>query len=522
MSTAEKLLASFRFGPEVLPRQEEALNVMMVTEGTYPYHAGGVGTWCQALIERLPEVSFDLLCIESNANVSAVYYVPGNVGSITLIPQWQGRDHEISELGQTQFATRWMRTSSRSIRNELSPLMRKFFYQVIRGCPDPAMFSRTLLALNRYWQKRDYRRSFRNRAIWDIYRKAVSDSSWTDNPSEKQLAYGLMLIQNLFSAIAVKTKPAHISHCTAASFCSLPAIIAKEENGTPIVLSEHGVYLRERLLGIKSLQNVAFIRRLYYLIIMTVVRASYHHADRILPVCDFNSKWEEHLGAERRKIRTIYNGVESRIFSPGLPERPAKAAPTIVSLARIDPLKDIETLIKAASLIKEKVPDVRVKLYGGVWDEEYHGKCMALHKKLDLGRNFEFAGHTRSPEACYLEGDLVVLSSISEAFPYAVVEAMMCRRAVVATDVGGVREALEGCGMIIEPRQPQALADACLRLLGDKSLREGLARKAMIRARSKFTVEEMVGNYLKMYSELAGISFSALPARSGEEAVVPA
>jgi glycosyltransferase involved in cell wall biosynthesis len=175
----------------------------------------------------------------------------------------------------------------------------------------------------------------------------------------------------------------------------------------------------------------------------------------------------------------------------------------VVSLARIDPLKDIETLLEAAALVRRELPDVRFKLYGDVWNEEYFNSCLALHGRLELDGCFEFAGHTESPATAYQEGDVVVLSSISEAFPYAVVEAMMCGRPVVATSVGGVGEALSDCGLTVEPRNPDALAQSCLKLLGDRKLRESMGKRALSRARSQFTINEMAGAYESIYQAAA-------------------
>lgn len=483
---------------------EQNLNILLTTEGTYPYHAGGVGTWCHTLIEHLSDVNFDIFAIESNSQVSQMYQLPENIGSNRLLLQWQGRDHEIMSLGHRRFIRRWVRTSNRSVRYELVPLLERFFSQLVHGCPNPEEFSKTILGLNRYWRKRDYRRSFRNRYVWESYRRAVDAASWPEEPTEKQLTQGLTLIQNLFSIIAAVPPSADVTHSTAAAFCSIPAVILKEEAGTPFVLSEHGVYLRERLLSLKNMQTASFFRNLYHRITMTVVRLSYYSADRILPVCDFNGKWEKHLGVSEDKIRTIYNGVEPKNFAPSIAGGSGEPEwrPTIVSLARIDPLKDIETMLKAARIVRDKMPAVVFKLYGDVGSGGYYRKCLDLHSELELGSSFEFAGHTALPSASYQEGDLVVLSSISEAFPYTIVEAMMCGRPVVATDVGGVAEALADCGLMVEPKRPEALADACMTLLENKRLREELAKKAMARARSQFTVEKMAGQIEGVYREL--------------------
>ena len=72
---------------------------------------------------------------------------------------------------------------------------------------------------------------------------------------------------------------------------------------------------------------------------------------------------------------------------------------------------------------------------------------------------------------------MVALASVSEAFPYAVVEAMLTQSAIVATDVGGVREALGDAGLLVYPRDPVALAEAISTLLSERSMRRAALRK---------------------------------------------
>lgn len=485
-------------------RRGDSLKVLLTTEGTYPFHSGGVSTWCQDLIESLPNISFEILSVESTPWVKSRFQLPANVNQVRILPQWHSSAYDAERLGFYRYASRWLRTIPACTNKKLFDDLEAFFSQLFKSCPHPAYFAKILLNLNRFWRRYDYHRTFRSTAVWHIYQETVNNTNWPETPNKNELGYGLYLMQNLFAPLAVKPPRADIAHSSAAAFCSLPAVVAKAEWGTPMILSEHGVYLRERLLELKRLHHSSFIRHLYHRLIKSLVRLSYHTADRILPVCNFNSRWEEHMGADVNRITTVYNGVDPQRFAPvfaggsGAPRRP-----TAVSLARIHPLKDIETLLNAADLVRREIPDVKFKLYGDIWDEEYFQQCLRLHESLGLGSSFEFAGHTDSPATAYQQGDIVVLSSISEAFPYAAVEAMMCGRPVVATAVGGVTEALSGCGLMVDPRQPQALATACIKLLRNKRRRELMGKRALFKARAEFTIKEMAATYAGIYHETA-------------------
>jgi len=117
--------------------------------------------------------------------------------------------------------------------------------------------------------------------------------------------------------------------------------------------------------------------------------------------------------------------------------------PTLVWLGRIDPLKDVETLLLTFAKVREVKPETRLRIFGTASKENrgYLKICEDLAESLDLGDSVTFEGHVESVLDAYHAGDVVLLTSISEGFPYTLIEAMAAGKATVATDVGGVREA---------------------------------------------------------------------------------
>ena len=103
----------------------------------------------------------------------------------------------------------------------------------------------------------------------------------------------------------------------------------------------------------------------------------------------------------------------------------------------------------------------------------------------------------------YRAADIVLLTSISEDLPFSVIEAMACGRAVVASDVGGVREALDGCGIVVRPRDVEQFAAALRRLLDDGPLRAKFASRARAKVIEQFRVDNSVAAYLELYRRLA-------------------
>jgi glycosyltransferase involved in cell wall biosynthesis len=200
----------------------------------------------------------------------------------------------------------------------------------------------------------------------------------------------------------------------------------------------------------------------------------------------------------------IHNGVDAAAYKPQ--PRPEGADPTVIAMARIDPAKDLATFMRAAALVVKELPGARFVVYGDNSVPAYHEQLLALKAELSLGDRFQFAGHCEYVPDCYAGSDVVALSSVTEGFPYSVIEAMMCARPVVATDVGGVAEALGDTGLLVPPRAPEALAQAILILLRDGELREHLGAAARQRAEQLFTVDRFVAEYERLYRELAGTS----------------
>lgn len=101
---------------------------------------------------------------------------------------------------------------------------------------------------------------------------------------------------------------------------------------------------------------------------------------------------------------------------------------------------------------------------------------------------------------------MIVLSSVIEGFPISLVEAMFCGRVTVSTDVGAVVEVIGGTGLVVPPRNPRALAEACVSLLRDPERRERLGAAGRARALELFTVEQNVAAFHGIYLEIVSRS----------------
>ena len=482
------------------------LTVMLTTEGTYPFHQGGVSTWCDILVKRLESVDYVIYSILMDPFVTQKFQLPPSAKLIKM-PLWG--TEEPSEHLETPFSENFLakeRTTAKVIDSQFLPLFRELIQQIIGLEKDPHRLARILLDMHQYFQQYEYKISFKSQLTWETYKKIVLE--YVDQPANRMGrpdVYGL--IQSLgwiYRFLAILNTPVpkvHVTHASAAAFCGIPCVIAKLRDNTPFLLTEHGIYLREQYLSLAKREYSSFLNSFLIRMIHSVTGLSYAFADQVSPVCEYNTRWEKKFGVHPRNIQVIYNGVDKNVFIEA--PRKDQPQPTVVTVARIDPLKDILTLIKCAAIVKAHVPNVKFLIYGSVSVPDYYQQCLELREKLELQDTVIFAGHTSNVAAAYHSGDVIALTSISEAFPYSVVEAMMTGKPVVSTDVGGIREALGDTGILVNPRDFEGLADGIIRLLKQPELRAAMGQEARERALTHFTLGKVLEMHLKSYLRLA-------------------
>lgn len=353
---------------------------------------------------------------------------------------------------------------------------------------------------------------------------------------------------------------AQLCHAVGGGPAALPGLLTRHFYGTPLLITEYGVRLREHYLlsaahAVAPSAPGAPVRALLASFQRQLAREAYTAADLITPGNTHARRWQERCGADRERLRTVYPGMDARPFH-GVGEagsRPAdgaarlpggtagdvpaavdgharsvgEAPPALVWVGRIEPARDLVGLLHAFAEVRRAEPRARLRIVAaaqrGRPDPGYLAHCRALAAQLfpdeaagayAVGRNpvvFDEVGSPETPTvaAAYAAGAVAVLSSVVEGFPVSLVEAMFCARPTVSTDVGAVPEVIGGTGLVVPPRNPRAFADACLALLRDPERRVRLGAAARARALELFTVEQNVAAFRSIYLEL----ISASPAR---------
>lgn len=466
------------------------MRVALVTEGTYPINAGGVSAWCDQLIRGMPDVGFDVVALSGSGRERISYEPPCNMRSLTRFGLWG-----------TPRSARLTRPDVESF----SEIYEAFLESILRDGPAATVrFEASVRALRGLAQAGRLTAAMRSQASVDVFlsvwERTGPVGSGIDPITLAEVLAITDLMEHYLRPLRLPALDADIVHATANGSSTLVGLATKWERATPVVVSEHGVYLRERMLSIREAEGTAAHRAMMIRFFVRLTELGYRAADAVLPVSNFNARWALRNGARAGAVRTIHNGVDPATL-PVIEQEPA--VPTLVFVGRIDPLKDLETLIRAFALVRRRLPAARLRMFGPVpsGNEEYAARCRRLVADLGLVDAATFEGPVSPARRAFEAGHAVVLSSVSEGLPLTIIEAAMAGRATIGTDVGGMAEAIGEGGLVVPTGDHHQLAAACRRVLLDDSLRHRLAAAGRIRALEHFTLARMLDDFDGLYRQ---------------------
>jgi glycosyltransferase involved in cell wall biosynthesis len=202
-------------------------------------------------------------------------------------------------------------------------------------------------------------------------------------------------------------------------------------------------------------------------------------------------------GVARDRIRVVYNGLTDPAFDPVPPATLASSVPVVLCVANLRSYKGHRYLLEAAARLRERGRPCTLALAGEGPEQESLERQAAM-----LGLDVRFLGARTDIGALLARADVAVLPSLTEGMSNAVMEAMAAGRPVVATDVGGTAELIEGRGELVPPADADALAAGLERVLRDPAGARERAEHARAWSRRFLHLDGMVDRHLDIYSEL--------------------
>ncbi|MDR0948462.1 MAG: GT4 family glycosyltransferase PelF, partial [Lachnospiraceae bacterium] len=404
------------------------MRVCLVAEGCYPYAVGGVSSWAHNLIQIFPDVEFILLTIIPNRDMRAkfVYELPENVT-------------EVHELYLSDFD--WYGGGKK--RNRKTRMKSEEYKALISLLLGEDVNWETLIRM--FWNKSI---SIDDLLMGEDFLNAVKACYKTQY---SQVAFGDFLwtmrsiYLPLFLTLKTRVPKADLYHAVATGYAGVLVGIAKIIHQGKVLISEHGIYTRERE---EELIKAKWVSGIYKNIwidqFRKMSRLAYEKADLVTSLYDHARELQIELGCPEDKTMVVPNGIDPKRFASLAPKTPEdETMVNIGAILRVTPIKDVKTMIQAFSFAKQQHP--RLKLWiMGPWeeDQEYAQECFDLVEILKIP-DVVFTGRINVSD--YLgRMDVTILTSISEGQPLTILEGYAAHKPVIATDVGNCRGLIYG------------------------------------------------------------------------------
>jgi len=468
------------------------MRICFVSEGCYPYVTGGVSSWINTMIQSFPKIEFVVWTVITDRSASGrfVYDLPDNV----------------VEVHETYLNDKDWMGKSKARRRSVSEKHRKALRTLLMGKrvdwegifdyihnEDPSI-NGLLMGRAFYDIIRDY---------YDSYFPQINftDFLWTMRS----------MYLPLFQVLDQNVPKADLYHCAASGYAGILGCLAAHINGGGLLLSEHGIYTREReeeLIKADWLQS--FYKNIWIEHFRKMSQAIYDRAWAVTALFEDASELQAELGCPREIQRVIPNGIDPGRFE-GIPVKDGDDGYVdIGAFVRLTPIKDIKTMLQAFSLAKSADPRLRLWVMGpDDEDLEYAGECREYTEYLGIS-DVIFTGRIRTND--YIgKMDFTILTSISEGQPLVILESFAARRPVIATDVGNCRGLIMGegsdtlgpAGIVTHVMNVNELSSAMLELAAHPMKTARMGETGYRRLNERYTLGHMREAYALLYKELA-------------------
>lgn len=480
--------------------KEVSMRVCIVAEGCYPYVVGGVSSWINSMIRSFPNLEFVILTIISDRSLRGkfVYEFPDNVTEIHEVYlsdyDWGTEDSKKFRLNKKEYqALRSLIMNYDTQWDELIHFFRNKKFSV----------DKLLMGKNFY------------DAVLECYKErypqiVFSDFLWTMRS----------IYLPLFLVMKTELPKADLYHCVATGYAGVLGSMAHILNGSSLLISEHGIYTREREEEIIKADWVTGIyKNIWIEQFKKMSGLAYQQADMVTSLYGRARKLQIELGCSGEKTRVTPNGIDTdRLanLSGKLPEDEGWV--NIGAVLRVTPIKDVKTMIQAFYFAKKRMSSLKLWIMGpSDEDEEYAQECFDLVKNLGVS-DVIFTGRIDIKE--YLgRMDFTILTSISEGQPLTILESYAARKPVISTDVGNCRELIYGeegdtlgeAGILTHIMNIEEISEAMVEMASNPDMCRDMGETGYKRVMAGYRLADMKQTYADIYrhfSNLQGLDWS--------------
>lgn len=474
------------------------MRICLVLEGSYPYVHGGVSTWMHEYIQNMPEHEFVLWVIGSKPEIKGkfVYELPKNVTEVVECFLEQPMESDKAALKKQKHQMKKQRNYK--FREEETRALTNLI-----ACDKPDWE----IVFDLFHNQRVHALSFLQSEIFmEMYTDVCMMRSPQVGFSDAFHSLRSMLLP-LLNLLETTIPKAEVYHSIVTGYGGVLASFGSYLHKAPLVLTEHGIYTREREEEIiRSNWVLPSMKDHWIRFFYTLSDVIYSRANKITSLFSKARLTQIEMGCDPKKCVVVSNGISFESLS----EIPLKVPNQIIdigAIVRMAPIKDIKTMIYSFFELTKRVENVRLHIMGGEDDHEYAMECYDLAKQLCKDKII-FPGRVDIKK--YMEQlDFTILTSLSEGQPLSILESMAAGRPCVTTDVGCCIDLLQGrdddlglAGYIVAPGHIEGLASAYEKMCENESERLQMGVVAKERAFRYYRYEGMINQYKSIYEEV--------------------
>ena len=468
------------------------MKICMIAEGSYPYVVGGVSGWVHSMIKSFPNVEFIIFAIVSNREQSGKfkYDLPDNVTQVY--------EAYLDDLD-------WGRKKKRGKRTNLNAKQYRALRSMILNQQVDwetlfDMFQDQKLSIDDLLMGADFLQVVKEAYNMKYSQMVFSDFLWTVRS----------IYLPLFLVMQTPIPKADIYHCVATGYAGVLGSIAKYKYNSGLIISEHGIYTREREEElIKATWVAGVYKNIWIEQFHKMSKLAYENADIVTSLYAHARTLQVGLGCSEKKLMITPNGIDMERFAdlPGKKEEDEDYI-NIGAVLRVTPIKDVKTMIRAFAFAKERVPNLRLWIMGpSDEDEEYAEECFEMVEQQKIPDVF-FTGRIDVKE--YLgRMDFTILTSISEGQPLTILESYAAKKPVIATDVGNCRGLIYGegdnlgtAGILTHIMNVSEIANAIVELALSPAKRHEMGEIGYNRVQKGYQLYQMKETYKKLYENI--------------------
>ena len=468
------------------------MRICFIAEGCYPYVVGGVSGWVHSMIRTFPDQEFILLTIIANRELSGrfAYELPENVTEV----------HELY-LEDVDWGSVNKRHKTRMDKKDYHALRSLIMNHEVEWDVMFDFFRDNNVSINHLLMGEDF-----YHAVLDCYNLKYPDIVFSDFLWTMRSMY-----LPLFLAMSMEIPQADVYHAVSTGYAGILGCMGKYFHGGQLILSEHGIYTRERE---EELIKAEWVQRLYKRIwiqqFKKMSQVAYDKADVVTSLYQHARELQIELGCPVKKTMVTPNGIDYKRLEnlPGIrPEQEGYIH--IGAVLRVTPIKDVKTLIQAFAYARRRCTKLKLWIMGPYDEEpEYAAECFKMVEMMEIP-DVEFTGRIQVTD--YLGWmDMTILTSISEGQPLTILESFAAHVPVIATDVGNCRGLLYGedddfgeAGILTHIMNVEEIASAMVYLAENPEVRKKMAEVGYRRLLRKYKIEDMKKTYANIYREAA-------------------